>query len=154
LLDRPLDEITGDDLEEILDRYSSVIDDAARAALQKLLADLKQDLIDLQNELASLMANFGEQADSVADFLTGEARQDGFDPDDPNHYGLGPNDVPWVDVPDISNVSGAFDADNDPYAAYADGVIASLGENVVNGVEITACVFHLNPSKSPRALSK
>jgi hypothetical protein len=125
----------------ILDRYSSVIDDAAREALQNLLADLKQDLIDLQNELASLMANFGEQADSVADFLTGEARQDGFAPDDPNNYGLGPNDVPWVDVPDISNVPGAFDPANDPYAAYADSVIASLGENVSNGVVVNRASF-------------
>ncbi len=63
-------------------------------------------------------------------FLTDETRQNGFNPDDPSNYGLGPNDVPWVDVPDISNVPGAFDAGNDPYAAYADGVIASLQENV------------------------
>ncbi len=33
-------------------------------------------------------------------------------------------------MPDISNVPGAFDAGNDPYAACVDGVIASLGENV------------------------
>jgi predicted 2-oxoglutarate/Fe(II)-dependent dioxygenase YbiX len=32
-------------------------------------------LIDLQNELASLITNFGEQADVVSDFLTGDARQ-------------------------------------------------------------------------------
>jgi len=134
LLTRPLDGITVEDLEDMLNRYSSVIDDATRAALTQVLADMKKSLEDLQAELASLMANFGEQTDAVADFLTGEARQDGFGPDDPNNYGLGPNDVPWVDVPDISNVPSAFDADNDPYAAYADGVITSLGEYVSNGV--------------------
>jgi hypothetical protein len=107
-----------------------------REALKLVLEDLKKSLVDLQNELASLMANFGEQADSVADFLTGEARQDGFAPDDPNNYGLGPNDVPWVDVPDISNVPCAFDPANDPYAAYADSVIVSLQENVSNGVVV------------------
>jgi hypothetical protein len=130
LLKRPLDEITAEDLDEMLERYWYLLGDSTREALQQVLADLQQSIDDLQTELASLMANFGDQADAVSDFLTGDARQDGFSPDDPSNYGLGPNDVPWVDVPDISNVPGAFDAGNDPYAAYADGVIASLEENV------------------------
>ena len=134
LLTRPLDEITAEDLDELLNRYSPYIDEATRIALQQVLADLKKSIVDLQTELASLMANFGEQADAVADFITGDARQNGFSPDDPSNYGLGPNDVPWVDVPDISDIPGAFDPANDPYAAYADAVIASLNEYVVGGV--------------------
>ena len=141
LLTRPLDEITADDLDEILNRYASVVDDATRAALQQVLADLKKSLDDLQTELASLMANFGDQADSVADLITGDARQNGFTPDDPSHYALGPNDVPWPEVPDISNIPGAFDPANDPYAAYADGVIASLEENVNGAIVVGRANF-------------
>jgi hypothetical protein len=42
LLKRPLDEITPEDLDEMLTQYAAVIDDATRAALQQVLADLKQ----------------------------------------------------------------------------------------------------------------
>ena len=141
MLKRPLDEITAEDLDEILNRYSSVVDDATRAALQLVLADFKKSLEDLQTELASLMANFADQADSVADLITGETRANGFTPDDPSNYSLGPNDVPWPEIPDISDIPGAFDAANDPYAAYADGVIASLDENVSGAIVIGRANF-------------
>lgn len=70
LVQRPLDEITEADLDAILDRYSDVIDADTQAALKQLLADLKQSVVDLQNELASLIDNFGAQADAVADLAT------------------------------------------------------------------------------------
>jgi len=80
LLTRPLDGITVEDLEDMLNRYSSVIDDATRAALTQVLADMKKSLEDLQAELASLMANFGEQTHTVADLLTGSTPADGVGP--------------------------------------------------------------------------
>ena len=113
----------------------------ARAALQLVLADFKKSLEDLQTELANLMVNFGEQADSVADLITGDARANGFTPNDPSNYGLGPNDVPRPEIPDISNIEGAFDPANDPYAAYADGVIASLDENVNGAIVVGRANF-------------
>ena len=57
----------------------------------------------------------------------------GFSPDDPSLYGLGPGEVPWVEIPDVSGVPGAFDPGNDPYAAYADKVIETLQKNVTGG---------------------
>ena len=57
---RPLDELTAEDLDEILKRYSSIIDDATREALKRVITDLKQNIEDLQKELASLMSNFGD----------------------------------------------------------------------------------------------
>jgi dsDNA-binding SOS-regulon protein len=45
LLKRPLDEITAEELDEMLNRYSSVIDDATRKALQQVLADRKKRLM-------------------------------------------------------------------------------------------------------------
>ncbi|MBK9259485.1 MAG: hypothetical protein IPM54_06565 [Polyangiaceae bacterium] len=49
--------------------------------------------------------------------------------------------MPWVDVPDISDVPGAFDAGKDPYADYADAVIASLKDYVSGGVVIGRASF-------------
>ena len=60
LLKRPLDELTVEDLDEMLKRYSSVIDESTREALKQVLADFKKSLVDLQKELASLMSNFGD----------------------------------------------------------------------------------------------
>src|SRR5262249_16646094 len=84
-------------------------------------------------ELASLIDNFGDQADAAANLATQAAIDAGFNPDDPSGYALGPNDVPAVEIPDISGVPGAFTPGNDPYDAYADAGIAALGEDVSHG---------------------
>ena len=135
LVNRPLDEISRTDLDAILDRYAGVVDAATRAALEQLIDDLKQSVVDLENELASLIDNFGAQADMVANLATQGAS--GFDPDDPSSYALGTGTVPWVEIPDISGVQGAFGPGQDPYATYAATVIAALQEDVANG-KVTA----------------
>lgn len=137
LVTRPLDEIATTDLDAILDRYAGVVDAETKAALDQLIVDLKQSVVDLENELASLIDDFGAQADAVADLATKAAREAGFNPDDPASYGLGSSEVPWVDVPDISGVPDAFSPGNDPYAAYADKVIATLAADVTGG-KVTA----------------
>jgi hypothetical protein len=141
LVQRPLDEITEAELDAILDRYADVVDEETQAALKQLLADLKQSVIDLQNELASLIDNFGAQADAVADVATQGARAAGFDPDAPSNYGLGPADVPWVEIPDLTNVPGAFEPGNDPYDAYANAVIAAFADTVDAGKVIDRATF-------------
>src|SRR5512132_1549825 len=88
LVTRPLDAIATIDLDAILDRYAGVVDAATKAALDQLLLDLKQSVLDLENELASLIDDFGAQADAVADLATQSAREAGFDPDDPASYAL------------------------------------------------------------------
>ena len=133
LVNRPLDEIAQTDIDAILDRYAGVVDAATRAALEQLLADLAQSAADLKAQLASLIDEFGAQADAVIDLITQDAQAAGFSPDDPTSYGLGAGEVPSIDVPDISSVAGAFSPGNDPYAAYADKVIASLAADVENG---------------------
>src|SRR5690606_1702981 len=67
-----------------------------------------------------------------------------WDPDDPSSDALGEHDVPWVEVPDISEVPGAFDEGRDPYAAYADAVIEALEEDVSEGVVIARADFVTN----------
>jgi hypothetical protein len=136
LVSRPLDEIAKADLDAILDHYGDVIDPATRAALEQLLIDLAQSAADLKDQLASLIDDFGAQADAVVALVTKDAEANGFAPDDPTSYGLGAADVPWVDVPDISGVAGAFSPGNDPYAAYAAKVIEALSADVDSG-EVT-----------------
>jgi hypothetical protein len=135
LVSRPLDEIAQTDLDAILDRYADLVDEATRAALAQLLGDLKQSVLELENELASLIDVFGAQADAVANLATQAAQGAGWNPDDPAGYGLGVSNVPWVEIPDLSDVPGAFTPGNDPYAAYADKVIAALAEDV-SGSEV------------------
>ena len=141
---RPLDEIAEVDLDDLFDRYSAVIDDATRAALKQLLEDLKKSVIDLENELASLIDQFGAQADAVVDLATASAEAEGFDPEDPEGYALGAGSTSWVEVPDVSNVKGAFEDGFDPYAAYADAVLATLAGFVDGGQVVARGSFAAN----------
>ncbi|WP_437732199.1 hypothetical protein [Sorangium sp. So ce1335] len=144
LVHRPLDEISRTDLDAILDRYEDVVDAETRAAMQQLVDDLKKSVSDLESELARLLDEFGAQADEVADLATQGARAEGWDPDDPWNYALGESEVPWVEVPDIAEVDGAFDEGRDPYAAYADTVIAALEAAVSGGAVVARADFVAN----------
>ncbi|WP_437277286.1 hypothetical protein WME90_39540 [Sorangium sp. So ce375] len=68
----------------------------------------------------------------------------GWDPDDPSNYALGASDVPWVEVPDISEVDGAFEEGRDPYAAYGDAVLAALEADVSGGAVVARADFVAN----------
>ncbi|XYH95993.1 hypothetical protein ACMHYB_50760 [Sorangium sp. So ce1128] len=144
LVSRPLDEISRTDLDAILDRYKDVVDAETRAAMEQLVDDLKKSVSDLEDELGRLIDEFGAQADEVADLATQDARAEGWDPDDPWGYTLGESEVPWVEVPDIAEVDGAFDEGRDPYAAYADGVIAALEADVSGGAVVARADFVAN----------
>ncbi|WP_437723201.1 hypothetical protein [Sorangium sp. So ce861] len=144
LVGRPLDEISRTDLDAILDRYKDVVGAETRAAMEQLVDDLKKSVSDLLDELARLIDEFGAQADEVADLATQDARAEGWDPDDPQAYALGESEVPWVEVPDIAEVDGAFDEGRDPYAAYADAVLAALEADVSGGVVVLRADFVAN----------
>ncbi|WP_437306726.1 hypothetical protein [Sorangium sp. So ce388] len=141
LAQRPLDEISRTDLDAILDRYKDVVDAETRAAMEQLVDDLKKSVSDLEDELARLLDEFGAQADEVADLATQDARAEGWDPDDPGAYALGESEVPWVEVPDIAEVDGAFEEGRDPYAAYADAVIGALEAAVSGGAVVARADF-------------
>ncbi|XXY44522.1 hypothetical protein WME91_31405 [Sorangium sp. So ce269] len=144
LVQRPLDEISRTDLDAILDRYKDVVDAETRAAMEQLVDDLKKSVSDLESELARLLDEFGAQADEVADLATQDARAEGWDPDDPGAYALGESEVPWVEVPDVAEVDGAFEEGRDPYAAYADAVIAALEAAVSGGAVVARADFAAN----------
>ncbi|WP_437835773.1 hypothetical protein [Sorangium sp. So ce1153] len=144
LVGRPLDEISRTDLEAILDRYEDAVAPETRAAMEQLVDDLKKSVSDLEDEVARLMDEFGAQADEVADLATEDARAEGWDPDDPQAYALGDSVVPWVEVPDVAEVDGAFEEGRDPYAAYADAVLAALEADVSGRVVIFRADFVAN----------
>jgi hypothetical protein len=144
LVKRPLDEIAATDLDAIFDRYAEVIDDATRAALKQLLEDLKKSIVELENELASLIDQFGAQADAVVNLATAGAEAAGFDPEDPSGYALGSAETPWVEIPDVSNVKGSFQEGYDPYATYADAVLATLAGFVDGGQVVARASFAAN----------
>ncbi|WP_437597339.1 hypothetical protein WMF28_32405 [Sorangium sp. So ce590] len=144
LVSRPLDEISRTDLDAILDRYKEAVGAETRAAMEQLVDDLKKSVSDLEDELARLMDEFGAQADEVADLATQDARAEGWNPDDAGAYALGESEVPWVEVPDVSEVDGAFDEGRDPYAAYADAVIAALEADVSGRVVVLRADFVAN----------
>ncbi|WP_437811273.1 hypothetical protein [Sorangium sp. So ce1078] len=144
LVGRPLNEISRTDLDAILDRYKDVVGAETRAAMEQLVDDLKQSVSDLEDELARLMDEFGAQADEAADLATQDARAEGWNPDDAGAYALGESEVPWVEVPDVSEVDGAFDEGRDPYAAYANAVIAALEADVSGGVVLARADFVAN----------
>ncbi|MDC0684816.1 hypothetical protein [Sorangium atrum] len=144
LVGRPLDEISRTDLEAILDRYEDAVAPETRAAMEQLVDDLKKSVSDLEDEVARLMDEFGAQADEVADLATEDARAEGWDPDDPQAYALGESEVPWVEVPDIAEVDGAFEEGRDPYAAYADAVLAALEADVSGRVVVLRADFVAN----------
>ncbi|WP_437836614.1 hypothetical protein [Sorangium sp. So ce1153] len=66
------------------------------------------------------------------------------DPDDPQAYALGESEVPWVEVPDVAEVDGAFEEGRDPYAAYADAVLAALEADVSGRVVVLRADFVAN----------
>ncbi|WP_437481688.1 hypothetical protein WME75_38845 [Sorangium sp. So ce1014] len=72
------------------------------------------------------------------------ANTEGWNPDDAGAYALGESEVPWVEVPDVSEVDGAFDEGRDPYAAYADAVIAALEADVSGRVVVLRADFVAN----------
>ncbi|AUX33486.1 MULTISPECIES: hypothetical protein [Sorangium] len=144
LVQRPLDEISRTDLDAILDRYEDVVDAETRAAMQQLIDDLKKSVSDLESELGRVLDELGAQADEMADLATQDARAGGWDPDEPWNYALGESEVPWVEVPDIAEVDGAFEEGRDPYAAYADAVIAALEADVSGGVVVARADFVAN----------
>ncbi|WP_437742792.1 hypothetical protein WMF39_45940 [Sorangium sp. So ce1504] len=144
LVGRPLDEISRTDLDAILDRYEDAVAPETRAAMEQLIDDLKQSVSDLEDEVARLMDEFGAQADEVADLATEDARAEGWDPDDPHAYALRESEVPWVEVPDVAEVEGAFDEGRDPYAAYADAVLAALEADVSGRVVVFRADFVAN----------
>ncbi|KYF74374.1 hypothetical protein BE17_31305 [Sorangium cellulosum] len=144
LAQRPLDDISRTDLDAILDRYKDVVDAETRAAMEQLVDDLKKSVSDLESELARLLDEFGAQADEVADLATQDARAEGWDPDDPGAYALGESEVPWVEVPDVAEVDGAFEEGRDPYAAYADAAIGALEAAVSGGAVVARADFVAN----------
>ena len=133
LLARGIGDDTAADLQALLAQYTEV-PPATRDALVKLVTDLQKDVAALQAELGRITADFGHQTDALVGTVEGPSRANGFDPSDPANWttAIDVTKIPGVTVPDTSGAF-PFDPAHDPYAAYADQILAKLGAYVANG---------------------
>jgi hypothetical protein len=120
LLERGFDEITVEELDALLEDFADILP-GLYDQLVDIVEGFKQDIEALRQEIERISGEFRDWADSVVDF--GDDVAGGFDgtdfesPDD--------DPLPEVEVPDVLG-DDPWSEDHDPYADYADEVIASL----------------------------
>ena len=124
LLALGFDGITEAMLKALLDQYADMLTPELRNALTQLVHDLKANIDELRAEIDRIAGGFQERLDAVTSVLD---EAPGFDPENPGSFEpIGDTDgVPPVEVPDILGTD-PFDPTHDPYADYADEVIAQL----------------------------
>jgi len=136
LLTRDLGEDLAAALDALLARYTEV-PAATRAALVKVITDLERSIADIQAELGQITADFSGQVNDVVGMADGLTATPDWDPGAVASYlpAIDPSTIPAIAIPDASG--GPFDAAHDPYKAYADQVIAKLGQ-YVSGNDVVA----------------
>ncbi len=129
LLARGWDSLTPEDLDALLALYDDLLP-GVRDALVQFLSDLQRDVAELRQEIERISEVFRQQADSVDGVLSGAP---GWDPQDPGGFDpIATGEPPPIDVPAVLGTDPWSPA-NDPYADYADSVLASLASTVNNG---------------------
>ena len=131
LLKKGFDQITPEELAAILARYPD-LSPAVRDGLTQLVTDLKKDVAALRTEIERLSGEFRVQLDRIDAALAPQRTANGFDPNDTGNFATtsDPRTLPPISVPEILGGGDDFDENHDPYAVYADQVIARFGENV------------------------
>jgi hypothetical protein len=135
------DDLTVDALAALLGEYADVLGPGGVAALEMLLSDYKSDIDDLIQQLGETLDQFRDDAAAMAGLVSGPAEQDGFELSQPENYTdqHSTNNIPEVDAPELPG--DEFDPNNDPYAAYADQVIANLQTTITDGVVVSRSEF-------------
>lgn len=137
LLDKGLDQITPEELDALLAQFDGV-PQAVRDALVKYLEDLQADIDELRNEIQRIAAVFEQNAASVDGVGDGAP---GFNPSDPHGFDpIDSGDIPPIDIPAVLG-DAPWSPTYDPYAKYADDVIASLTPTVSGNVVVQRATF-------------
>ncbi|MBM7112134.1 hypothetical protein [Archangium primigenium] len=141
LAKRPLDSISEQDLENLLQKYEG-IDPSVRREFVQLLRDLKADIETLRSELNRIMADFRGQMGALDDWLVSAPPSGAPDLDAPGTYtpGLETETLPPVQLPDV-NVGDDFDESKDPYLAYAMNVLNQLQGTEANDEVVNRGAF-------------
>ncbi len=129
LLDRGWDQLTVEELNQILAAYDDLMP-GVRDALVDFLADLQRDIEELRQEIERISEVFRQQVDQIDGVLSGAP---GWDPSQPGGFDpVEEGEFPPIDVPDVLG-EDPWSPSHDPYAAYADDVIATLQATVSAG---------------------
>lgn len=135
LLAKGFDQLTPEDLAALLAKYPNLPKNVQDALVQ-LLRDLQADIEALRTEIDRVVGEFRTQIDGT-DPLGAQPTPGGFDSRNPGSFSpqTNPDSIPVVSVPDVLGRDD-FDDKNDPYAAYADEVLAQL-DAVTSGDTVT-----------------
>jgi hypothetical protein len=122
------DGITEAALKSLLDQYADMLTPSLRDALTQLVHDLKEDIEELRAQIDEISNAFADRTNAVTSVLDGVP---GFPAEDPHAYEPVTNTdgVPPVQVPDILGTD-PFDGTHDPYADFADEVLAQLASTI------------------------
>ncbi|RKH21794.1 hypothetical protein D7X74_00230 [Corallococcus sp. CA047B] len=133
LLQKGFDELTAAELDALLRRYPDV-PSSTRRALVNLVADLKTNVTQLRAEIARITTELGLHVDEAVSLIEASVAQAGHDLGSPDRFetGSGLDEVPDVTVPEVVP-NDDFDPAHDPYAAFAQQVIARLEQQMGTG---------------------
>ncbi len=137
LLELGFDGISPEMLNALLAAYDDLMP-GVRDALVEFLSDLQRDVEELREEIDRISEVFRQQVDAVDDVVGGAP---GWDPEDESGFEpIEDGEMPPIDVPDVLG-DDPWSPEHDPYADYADEVIASLQATVDGGRVVQRAAF-------------
>ena len=136
-----LDLIDPSELDALLAKYDALPQDV-REALVELVESAKTSIAELRAQIAIINAAIDTLARDAEATLLAAVTAEGVDPSDMGAYQIVPGnfDTPDIPAPDVTGTH-PFDPNTDPYAAYADAVIARLEGFLANGTIIARADF-------------
>jgi hypothetical protein len=137
LLDEGFDGLTPEELDEMLRRFDG-LPASVRDALVAFLRDLQADVGELRAEIQRVAEVFGQRVENVDGVGDGAP---GFDPENPGGFEpIATGELPPIDIPAVLGDDPWSDT-HDPYADYADEVLATLAPTVSDGAVVQRATF-------------
>lgn len=132
-------------LADLLAKYPE-LPKATRDALVDMVTTVEKSVAEMQAELDKITSDFRKQTADVVGLVEKPTKASGFDYDDLTNFGttIDPTTIPGVTVPDTSGAL-PFDASHDPYAKYADQILAKLApfvssDDVIDRIDFLSVV--------------
>lgn len=137
LIDLGFDEITPEMLDALLAQFDG-LPASVRDALVDYLSDLQTNIAELRAEIDRIAAVFQQRVDNVDGVGDGAP---GFDPTDAGGFDpIEDGDVPPISIPEVLG-EDPWTPQSDPYAQYADEVLATIGATVSGNLVTQRATF-------------